>query len=71
MTEREKYIKQNFEQWKEKYKFPDYWDFELEAMFGLQYDFINAPYEHVKNRSQLLDMILCIRRSLNNYFKQR
>lgn len=63
-TDKEKYIKDNFDLWKGKYKFADHLDFNVKSLFGLQYDFATTPSDHVKNKRELLDMILRIQSHL-------
>lgn len=58
------YVENKFKEWKEKYDVPDYYDFELRAMFALEKQFMVTPDEHVKKKYDLMKMISDIKRNM-------
>jgi hypothetical protein len=62
---KERYVDENLELWKEKYNIPLDQEFNLKALFGLQYDFMATPSEHVKAKKDLIEAMQLIQRNLN------
>ncbi|WP_025912058.1 hypothetical protein [Priestia flexa] len=62
---KEQYVKQELEIFKTKYEWSHLDDFSVKAMFELQWQYFNSPIDHVKTRSELLNMIENIKRRLD------
>jgi hypothetical protein len=62
---KKQYIDENLELWKENYNIPLDQEFNLKALFGLQYDFMTTPSEHVKAKKDLIEAMQLIQKNLN------
>jgi hypothetical protein len=61
-------VDKKFEDWKKRFEFPDFYDFNIRALLQLQEDFESCPPDHVKTKRELLDMIVKIQNSLPREF---
>ncbi|GAB6989367.1 hypothetical protein JCM16418A_14170 [Paenibacillus pini] len=65
---KEDYIKINFDMWKERYQFEDYYDFQIKLLFQLQWELLYSSEIYSQNRREQLEMILRIHGSLPQDF---
>lgn len=62
---REQYVESEYKKWEEKFEIPFELDFEIKALFELQHQFINTPDEHIKTKTDLINVIGRLKRDLN------
>lgn len=54
---REQYVESEYEKWKERFKVPYEQEFNVKAMFELQWQYEKTPIEHIKTKRDILESI--------------
>lgn len=57
VSDRERYVQEQFNKWSEHYIIPFEHEFELRKYFELQHQYDNTPDDHVKTKRELIDMM--------------
>jgi hypothetical protein len=61
-------VENKFKEWKARYKFEDFYDFNVKSLLQLQEQFEQCDPEHVRTKKDLLDMILRLQGNLPRLF---
>ncbi|PAD84865.1 hypothetical protein CHH57_02210 [Niallia circulans] len=54
---REQFIEREYESWKERFKVPYEQEFNVKAMFELQWQYSKTPSDHIKTKRDILETI--------------
>lgn len=78
VSDRERYVQDQFEKWSESFIIPYQDEYELKKYFELQWQYENTNSEHVKTKRELIDMMYRLKSQLqplkqkkNNYLYEK